>query len=74
MCNKNEVIIADILEDVAPGRWRYERVLTGEDGSQRSPDFTIDTPSGDIIYWENLGIYWEHLGMLNNPATPQCGR
>jgi hypothetical protein len=58
--SKNEVIIADILEDLAPGRWRYEHVLTGDDGSHRSPDFTIDTPAGDTVYWE-------HLGMLNNP-------
>lgn len=58
--SKNEVIIADILEDLAPGRWSYERVLTGDDGSHRSPDFTIDTPTGETVYWE-------HLGMLNNP-------
>lgn len=58
--SKNEVIIADILDAVAPGRWRYEQALVGRDGSWRSPDFTIDTPTGETVYWE-------HLGMLNNP-------
>lgn len=58
--SKNEVIIADILEHLVPGRWRYERELVGADGTRRSPDFTIDTVAGDTVYWE-------HLGMLNNP-------
>lgn len=58
--SKNEVIIADILEQLVPGRWRYERELVGADGTRRSPDFTIDTVAGDTVYWE-------HLGMLNNP-------
>ncbi len=58
--SKNEVIIADILESVAPGRWRYEVQITGGDGTSKLPDFTIDTLSGERIYWE-------HLGMMNNP-------
>lgn len=58
--SKNEVIVADILESVAPGRWRYERQVTGADGSYKLPDFTIDTAAGEQVFWE-------HLGMLNNP-------
>jgi hypothetical protein len=58
--SKNEVIIARILEDLAPGRWKYESPVTGKDGTSRLPDFVIDTLAGERIYWE-------HLGMMNNP-------
>ncbi|WP_248581622.1 ATP-dependent RecD-like DNA helicase [Nocardioides sp. InS609-2] len=57
--SKNEVIVASILEDVASGRWTYESSLT-IDGVTKYPDFTIETPSGDQIIWE-------HLGMMGNP-------
>lgn len=57
--SKNEVIVASILEDLAPGRWSYEAPLT-IDGVTKYPDFTIQTASGDEIVWE-------HLGMMNNP-------
>lgn len=57
--SKNEVIVASILEDVAPGRWTYESPLTIE-GVTKYPDFTIETASGDQIIWE-------HLGMMGNP-------
>ncbi|MET7774040.1 ATP-dependent RecD-like DNA helicase [Nocardia sp. NPDC005366] len=58
--SKNEVILADILESVAPGRWVYEQEMAGTDGTVRYPDFTIETTTGDRIIWE-------HLGMLDNP-------
>lgn len=58
--SKNEVIIADILDDVAPGAWAYEQPLHGADGSKRLPDFTINAADGRTIFWE-------HLGMLENP-------
>ena len=57
--SKNEVIVASILQSLAPGRWSYERPLT-IDGITKYPDFTIETPMGDEIVWE-------HLGMMNNP-------
>jgi hypothetical protein len=57
--SKNEVIVASILEDLAPERWSYEQPLT-IDGVTRYPDFTIQTASGDEIIWE-------HLGMMANP-------
>jgi hypothetical protein len=57
--SKNEVIVASILQNVAPGRWSYERPLT-IDGVTKYPDFTIETATGDEIIWE-------HLGMMNNP-------
>jgi hypothetical protein len=59
--SKNEVIVADILEKVAPGRWRYEVLLKGDDGSWCRPDFTISTPAG-------VPVYWEHLGLMNQPS------
>ena len=59
--SKNELIVADILEAVAPGRWRYEVLLRGDDGSWCRPDFTISTPSG-------VPIYWEHLGKMDQPS------
>ncbi len=57
--SKNEVIVASILEDLAPGRWSYERPLT-IDGVTKYPDFTIQTAAGDEVVWE-------HLGMMSNP-------
>jgi hypothetical protein len=57
--SKNEVIVASILEGLAPGRWSYEQPLT-IDGATKYPDFTIQTASGDMIIWE-------HLGMMGNP-------
>jgi hypothetical protein len=57
--SKNEVIIASILESVAPDRWSYEQPLK-IDGTTKYPDFTIQTASGDEVIWE-------HLGMMGNP-------
>lgn len=58
--SKDEVILADILESVVPGRWVYEQELAGADGTIRYPDFTIETTTGHRIIWE-------HLGMLDDP-------
>ncbi|MER7271181.1 AAA family ATPase [Micromonospora carbonacea] len=57
--SKNEVIIAGILEDLAPGGWEYEKPLEFG-GVKRFPDFTVPTPGGRTVYWE-------HLGMIDNP-------
>ncbi|MEW5812170.1 MAG: ATP-dependent RecD-like DNA helicase [Actinomycetota bacterium] len=59
--SKNEVIVADILEKLSPGRWRYEVLLTGDDGSWCRPDFTITRTSG-------VPVYWEHLGKMDQPS------
>jgi hypothetical protein len=57
--SKNEVIVTEILEELAPGRWQYEAPLT-LNGKTLRPDFTIVAPQRTI--------YWEHLGMLQNPS------
>ncbi|WP_284284913.1 ATP-binding domain-containing protein [Arsenicicoccus piscis] len=57
--SKNEVIVASILQSLAPDRWSYERPLS-IDGVTKYPDFMIETPSGDEVIWE-------HLGMMSNP-------
>jgi hypothetical protein len=59
--SKNEVIVADILDKVVPGKWRYEVLLKGADGSWRRPDFTISRSSG-------IPVYWEHLGKMEQPS------
>ncbi len=61
--SKNEVILASVLNEVAPDRWTYEKPLT-LDGVTKYPDFTIDTVTGDEVVWE-------HLGMLNDPDYTQ---
>ncbi|WP_344969097.1 ATP-dependent RecD-like DNA helicase [Streptosporangium fragile] len=58
--SKNEVIIAEILDELVPGYWRYERPLT-LNGRTYRPDFTIHTPDGRTLFWE-------HLGMIESPA------
>ncbi len=57
--SKNEVIVASILQGLAPDRWSYERPLS-IDGVTKYPDFMIETPAGDEVIWE-------HLGMMSNP-------
>nr|WP_030500194.1 AAA family ATPase [Micromonospora purpureochromogenes] len=57
--SKNEVIIAGILEALAPGAWEYEKPLVAGEVT-RFPDFTITGSDG-------RPVYWEHLGMLDNP-------
>ncbi|WP_433496806.1 AAA family ATPase [Sphaerimonospora sp. CA-214678] len=64
MASKNEVIIASLLDRLAPGRWLYEEPLTGADGRVVRPDFTISTSDG-------LTVYWEHAGMLDLPDYAQ---
>lgn len=59
--SKNEVIVADILQRLAPGRWSYEVLLEAADGSRCLPDFTVRTLAGPPVYWE-------HLGMMNQPV------
>jgi AAA domain/UvrD-like helicase C-terminal domain len=62
--SKNEVIVASILEELAPDQWSYERPLT-IDGVTKYPDFTIEK--------EDTGeaIIWEHLGMMGNRKYAQ---
>jgi hypothetical protein len=60
MASKNEVIIAGLLDQLAPGQWQYEAPLTGTGGRTVHPDFTISAADGRTIYWE-------HAGMLDLP-------
>ncbi|MEV0691562.1 AAA family ATPase [Streptomyces sp. NPDC050388] len=60
MASKNEVIIAGLLDRLAPGRWRYEEPLTGADGRVVRPDFTVAAQDGRTVFWE-------HAGMLDLP-------
>jgi hypothetical protein len=60
MASKNEVIIAGLLHQLAPGHWQYEEPLTGADGRVVLPDFTISASDGRTVYWE-------HAGMLDLP-------
>jgi hypothetical protein len=53
--SKNEVIVAEILDRVAPGRWAYETPLKGTDGRTLHPDFTIHRADGSVVLWEHLG-------------------
>ncbi|WP_344938925.1 ATP-dependent RecD-like DNA helicase [Actinomadura miaoliensis] len=53
--SKNEVIVANILEKLVPGRWQYEHPLT-LNGKTLRPDFTIVAPDGRTLYWEHLGM------------------
>jgi hypothetical protein len=54
--SKNEVIVAGILDEVAPGRWAYETPLIGTDGRTVRPDFTIQRADGSVVLWEHLGL------------------
>lgn len=58
--SKNEVIVAMLLEELAPRRWTYEKPLRGADGREIHPDFAIERPGRPVLYWE-------HLGMLDDP-------
>ncbi len=60
MASKNEVIIAGLLDQLAPGQWQYEEPYTGADGRVVLPDFTISASDGRTVYWE-------HAGMLDLP-------
>lgn len=54
--SKNEVIVANILDGIAAGRWSYETPLKGADGRTLHPDFTIQRPDGTLVLWEHLGL------------------
>ena len=54
--SKNEVIVATVLDEVAPRRWAYETPLKGVDGRTLHPDFTIQRPDGTLVLWEHLGL------------------
>ncbi|WP_432185790.1 AAA family ATPase [Streptomyces sp. Tue6028] len=60
MASKNEVIIASLLDQLAPGHWQYEEPLTGSDGRVVLPDFTVAATDGRTVFWE-------HAGMLDLP-------
>ncbi|MFD8651146.1 AAA family ATPase [Streptomyces mirabilis] len=60
MASKNEVIIASLLDQLAPGHWQYEQPFTGSDGRVVLPDFTVAAADGRTVYWE-------HAGMLDLP-------
>jgi hypothetical protein len=55
VCSKSEVIVANTLRTLGIA-YRYEEPLQLEDGSQRLPDFTFDSPDGRPVYWEHLGM------------------
>ena len=54
--SKNEIIVATVLDDVAPGRWAYEVPITGTNGRTLHPDFTIQRSDGSLVLWEHLGL------------------
>ncbi|MCF7453016.1 AAA family ATPase [Vibrio sp. A1-1] len=56
--SKSEVIVADLLFQNGLEPF-YEKPLTGKDGSQYLPDFTIQ--------YQGQIYYWEHLGLLDDP-------
>lgn len=65
--SKSELVICELLfeaEKTLGIRYFFERVLIGENGRQRWPDFSIEDRSGDT--W-----YWEHCGMLDQPDYVQ---
>lgn len=54
--SKSEVIIANLLHNLEVP-YAYEQQFTGQDGSVRYPDFTIeDAESGQRIFLEHLGV------------------
>lgn len=57
--SKSEVIIAnELISDDVP--FEYEKLLE-KNGRRCIPDFSFETPGGDVIIWE-------HLGMLDLPS------
>ena len=59
--SKSEVVIADLLHSKGI-EFTYEQPLRFDDGSWRSPDFTIEDDTTGRTF------YWEHLGMLQRPS------
>lgn len=62
--SKSEVTIVNMLHREGL-KFRYEREFVGEllPGTRR-PDFSFETPDGDLIIWE-------HLGMLHRESYRQ---
>lgn len=59
--SKSELIVANILHSLGV-TYVYEQPFTGQDGSIRYPDFTIeDAESG-------RRVFLEHLGMMSDPS------
>lgn len=59
--SKSEVIIANLLHALGI-TYAYEQPFTGQDGSVRYPDFTIeDAETG-------RRVFLEHLGLMSEPA------
>jgi len=52
----SEVIIADLLDHLVPGRWGYDQPLT-LNGVTYRPDFTIIGADGRTVYWEHLEMF-----------------
>ncbi|GGP13210.1 AAA family ATPase [Nonomuraea glycinis] len=52
----SEVIIADLLDRIAPDRWGYDQSLT-IGGETKRPDFTIIGSDGRPIHWEHLEMF-----------------
>ncbi len=53
--SKSEVIIANILFSNKV-QYEYEKKLYYNQGNWIEPDFTIEIPNGNEIYWEHLGM------------------
>ncbi|HEX4077293.1 MAG TPA: AAA family ATPase [Rhizomicrobium sp.] len=57
--SKSELVIADLLFEAEKKlgiRYFFERVLIGENGRQRWPDFSIEDRDGETWYWEHCGM------------------
>ena len=59
--SKSEVDIANLLHSKGI-EFQYEQPLRFDDGSWRSPDFTIEDDTTGRTF------YWEHFGMLQRPS------
>ena len=72
--SKNEVIVAGVLDEVAPGRWAYETPLKGADGRTVHPDFTIQRADGSVVLWEHLFALWTTSTMPASGTSSEPGR
>lgn len=59
--SKSEVIIANLLHALGV-TYAYEQPFSGQDGSVRYPDFTIE--DGET----GRRVFLEHLGLMSEPA------
>ncbi|GFZ30099.1 hypothetical protein CSC2_06250 [Clostridium zeae] len=53
--SKSEVIISNLLQQAGID-YEYEIKLEYKNGKWIEPDFTVTLPSGNVIYWEHLGM------------------